>query len=349
MAKIAICTIISMNYGNRLQNYALSQTLRKLGFDVETIRRYPEKNEVYNNLKRSVRSLLIKDKFTNFFLFDKNIKWSDCYVNKDGFSDDLEKKYDAFVIGSDQVWNLTFGFINENYFLPFVKKKRKISYSASFGVDSFDDDQLKQAQGLKELSDISVRENAGVAITEHITGRTPEVVVDPTMLLTKDEWSEISRKTVSASITEPYIFIYFLGDISEKRKKIFENIAQKYKMKIHTVLGDNPSITNCGPSEFVYLISHAALVLTDSFHACVFSIIFQKPFAVFDRESSDKNMNSRIITLLQLFHLEDRHILNQDKAESFDYFSCSFDGCEKVLVQERNRSEMFLKKALSDL
>ncbi len=349
MSKIAIYTIISMNYGNRLQNYALSQVLSDLGYEVETIRRYPVKCKWFNMLKNNIRSFIIKDKFTKFFLFNKHIKWSDCFVNQYDYSRNIEQYYDAFVIGSDQIWNLTFDFINENSFLPFVKKKRKISYAASFGVDSFDETLCKQAEALNDISSISVREEAGAAITEHITGRSAEVLLDPTMLLTRKEWSEIAKKPVSGAPNKSYIFLYFLGDISEKRNAMIQSIAQKHGLQICSILGEQSTLKNCGPSEFVYLISHASLVLTDSFHACVFSIMFQKPFAVFDRESSDEKMNSRIITLLRHFDLENRYLTGQIDAENYAYLACSFAKSEQLLAQERTRSKSFLIRALEGI
>ena len=344
--KIAIYTIVSMNYGNRLQNYALSRVLHNLGYEVETIRRYPVKIKWLNILKKTVRSCIVKDKFTNFYLFDKKIKWSDCFVNQDGYSKDIEQHYDAFVIGSDQVWNLTFGFINENSFLPFVKTKRKISYAASFGVDSFDEKFCKQAEALHDIAAISVREETGAEIARQIIGKPVEVLVDPTMLLTREAWAEIAKKPFPGMSDKRYIFLYFLGNISEKRNAIIQRIAQKHGFHIHSVLGSQATLTNCGPAEFVYLISHAALVLTDSFHACVFSIIFQKPFAVFDRESNDEKMTSRIITLLQRFDLEDRYLTEETGVEEYAYLSCSFAKSEQILTQERARAESFLKRAL---
>ena len=349
MGKIAIYTIISMNYGNRLQNYALSKVLGNLGYEVETIRRYPVKHKHLKTLKNIIRSFIIKDKFTNFFLFDRRIKWSDCFVNQKDYSRNIEQYYDAFIIGSDQIWNLTFDFINENAFLPFVKEKRKISYAASFGVDSFDEMLCKQAKALNDIASISVREEAGATIAEQITGRSPEVLVDPTMLLTREEWLEIAQKPISGFPDTSYIVLYFLGNISKKRNAMIQSIAQKLGLRICSIFGEQATLTNCGPSEFVYLISHASLVLTDSFHACVFSILFQKPFAVFNRESNDAKMNSRIITLLRRFNLEERYLTDQVDAENYAYLSCSFTESEHVLERERKHSETFLKSALEGI
>ncbi len=346
MAKIALFSIVSMNYGNRLQNYALSKTITKLGYEVETIRRYPQKNKRFNSFRLGVRSFIIKDKFTNFYLFNKNIMWSDLFINQNEFSENIERKYDAFVVGSDQVWNLTFDFINENYFLPFVKNKRKISYAASFGVDRFENSLYIKAQSLNEFSDISVREETGVGITKQITGRVPVVLVDPTMLLTKEEWIEVSRKPRGLNTNEKYVFLYFLGSISDKQMELIDATAKRYNLAIYSMHGDCPDLSSCGPSEFVYLISHASMVLTDSFHACVFSILFQRSFAVFKRESQDVDMSSRILTLLRLFHLEDRYITELENALSFDYLSCSFEDSESILINERKRSEDYLKRAL---
>lgn len=342
MKKVAIHTIVSPNFGNRLQNYALYKTLESLGMDVYNVR------FEHISLKPFIRHLIKKDKYTAFYEFNKRFKWTKECVNKDFYSKSLEKKFDAFIVGSDQIWNLTFDFLSDNSFLPFIKKKRKISYSASFGVDNLND-KLKSA--ITELNDyyaLSVREDAAADYIESVLGKRPEIHVDPTMLLNLDEWKKIEKAPPKMNSNEQYLFMYFLGDISSDKKMFILDIARNNKLKIYNILDENSEIYNSGPSEFLYLISHASLIITDSFHASVFSILNKKPFVVLDRDSNDEKMNSRIVTLLSKFCLENKYIEDIKSFDQTTLFDCNFDSVSDILEQERKKALSYLSNSLLD-
>ncbi len=157
-----------------------------------------------------------------------------------------------------------------------------------------------------QFKEISVREEAGKKIVEDLTGRKDvEVLVDPTMLLTAEEWDNVSNKPEQLK-TDKYILNYFLGELSEKRKNEIDRIAKENGCKIINMLDSNSPFYKTGPAEFLYLEKNAFLICTDSFHACVFSILYNRPFIVFEREDNNVSMNSRIDTLLNKFHLQDR-------------------------------------------
>ena len=162
------------------------------------------------------------------------------------------------------------------------------------------------------------------------------------MLLSAKEWDEVSKKPEQLK-TDRYILNYFLGELSEERKKEIQRIADENNCEVINILDKNSPFYETGPSEFLYLEKNAFLICTDSFHSSVFAILYNKPFIVFDREENIVKMNSRLETLLSKFKLENRwykgHIT--DELLKVDYTEAY-----KILENERKKSEDFLKRAL---
>ena len=228
--------------------------------------------------------------------------------------------------------------------LNFAKPEQKIAFSASFGIRELPE-QFKQktADALKSFKAISVREDSGKKIVEELTGRTDvEVLVDPTMLLTPEEWDKVSKKPKQLNF-DKYILCYFLGELSEKRKKEIERVAKENDCKIINILDKKDPFYETGPSEFLYLEKNAFLICTDSFHSSVFAILYNRPFIVFDREDSLVKMNSRLDTLLKKFELEDRRYEGEIKKEQL---KTDYTKAYEILEKEREKSMKFLKKAL---
>lgn len=345
---IGIITIIdNNNYGNRLQNYALSKTLKKYK-KVQTLN-----NESFSNSKkmyffRKIKNLRFKGTYSenlrrkeNFISFNKNIDFADKMIN--AFSD--SKEFEYTIVGSDQVWNPDFGRLRDVDLLTFVEPEKRISYAASFGINEIPENLKKTvSKELKKFKAISVREDRGKEIVEELSGRKDiEVLVDPTMLLTSEEWDKVSKKPTMLK-KDKYILNYFLGELSEERKNEIERIAKENNCEIINILDKNSPFYECGPSEFLYLEKNAFLICTDSFHSSVFAILYNRPFIIFDREQKNLvNMNSRLETLIKKFKLKDRKFegkiteknLNHDYTEAY-----------KILEEERKKSDKFLKKAL---
>ena len=187
--KIALYTIQSINYGNRLQNYASQEVIRNLGYDIVTLRNSSKESEketqvklrpylrivkpilpFINYLKTCIYGSFNIDKSNNYRLFNKNIKFTTDYVGAEGYSDNL-KQYDIIIAGSDQIWNTEFEFVSENSFFPF-EHPGKVSFSSSFGIDEIKDD-MNIAKCLKDFRALSVREEAGARIIEGLTGCCP--------------------------------------------------------------------------------------------------------------------------------------------------------------------------------
>lgn len=343
MKKIGIITILgNNNCGNRLQNYALQEVLKKYCDKVDTLRNetFLNWNEKYyigilRLINKNIKSIFKVNKY--FKNFDKKIKFSNRYVTIK--SKRISKKYDFFVAGSDQIWKPTRKRLSKIDLLGFAEPQKRISYAASFGLEKIDEKYYKiLREELPKFKAISVREEAGIEIIKDATGiENVSVVLDPTLLLEKDVWETIERKPENFD-KKKYIFTYFLGD--EKT----EELVKKIFGVEYSVVDFYKGIY--GPSEFLYLINHAEYILTDSFHGTVFSILFKKKFYVFDRKQIDlnNNMNSRLDTLLGKLSLQERKIndLNQINLNNV----IDYEIVEKKLENERKKSYDFLDKAL---
>lgn len=355
MKKVGIVTLSSNNnFGNKLQNYALAKEIEKLNCNVETI----WINSLYdgNIITSTLRFLrnelmpkryIVRRRERKFKVFDQRyIKYNRRkYFFFSNFTK-FEKEYDKFVVGSDQVWNTN---VNRNvniYFLKGIPYKKNIAYAASFGISEIKEDNKRKQykKGINNIKNISVREDAGKDIIENITKRKDiEVLIDPTMLLDVEEWRKIEKKPENFK-NEKYILNYFLGDFSIEIKKEINRIAKENNCKVINILDENDDMYISGPSEFLYLERNAFLICTDSFHSCVFSILFDRPFIVFDRKGGKNSMGSRIDTLINKFKLKNRKY-NGEKIIRENLEHNYFETYE-ILEKEREKSIKFLKNAL---
>lgn len=162
------------------------------------------------------------------------------------------------------------------------------------------------------------------------------------MLLTPEEWDKVSKKPEQLNF-DKYILCYFLGELSEHRKKEIARVAKENNCKIINILDKNDLFYETGPSEFLYLEKNAFLICTDSFHSSVFAILYNRPFVVFDREDSSVKMKSRLDTLLQKFKLVDRWYKGEIKKEQL---KTDYTKAYEILEKEREKSMNFLKRAL---
>lgn len=261
--KLAILTINDdCNLGNRLQNYATQETLEKHNIKVETISNQNGivgKGYIKKKVKdRIKRILIIKPKYkryNNFMKFNKNIKYSKYHIDMNYISNKLSTGYDYYITGSDQVWNPNFNRMSDIDFLKFAPKEKRSSFSASFGISEIPE-ELKEyyKSNLLEMQNLSVREERGKEIIQELTGRTDiEVLIDPTMMLTAEEWDRVDKKP-RKSKTNKYILKYFLSDLSEKRRKEIERVATKNCCSIINLMDKNEELYTSGPCEFLYLV-----------------------------------------------------------------------------------------------
>lgn len=343
---LAIMTIQSINYGNRLQNYALQTVLSGLNNNVESLRRGYSFNGPLKSRLRAVKHQFGRVKHRNdsigaFDRFDReNIIFSSSTVSKEYVSNDFSK-YDLFVIGSDQVWNPDFNFNSELEYLPMVPNHKKIAYAASFGISEITVNRCRTAELLNDIPFISVREYAGAQIVKDLTGRDVPVVLDPTMLLTTSDWSKVAKKPKEINCDAPFVFKYVLGnDVNEAK---IQKLADYHGLAIVDVMDESLVL---GPAEFVWLAAHSELVCTDSFHASVFALLHHKPLAIFERVSSDADMSSRFDALCTSFGLVG-HRSSEDIFSEGTIFETDWDDFESRLTLLREDSLNWLKNSMS--
>lgn len=358
--KAGIITIYDFNpnYGNRLQNYAVHNILTSLNIKATTL--YVEKYEdfKYKQIKWWIHKISKfsfcknKDYWNCDYLKRKRfIKFNKTYIPSKQIKalENVSSKYDYFVVGSDQVWNPRWYdqclMKKDAYLLKFAKPDQKVCFSPSFGASYLPEEwRIHFAEALRNFPNISVREDAGSKIVKQLTGKDAEVLIDPTLMLSKEEWMKIEAKPKDVNFNKRYILTYFLGEKTSETEQYIKKIAQDNDLVIYNLLDvKQPKLYIADPSEFIYLINHADLILTDSFHACVFSFIFGKPFQVFPRGGTDNNMMSRIETLLNKFNLQ-RKLYNGDTQQ--DIFECDYSQGYIQLKQEQEKVIDFLNRSM---
>lgn len=256
---------------------------------------------------------------------------------------------DAYVVGSDQVWNpIKFDPV---YGLPFAQERgiRTIGYAPSFGECSLDAEQERIMKPLLGKIDfLSCREEQGAKIISGLTGRECKNVLDPVLLQTKEEWAEVIGEPI---IDNKYLLVYAL----RRRAHMEENIAKiskKTGLKTVLIVGENPAargfikadkvMWSAGPKEFLNLFYHAQAVCTNSFHGTAFSTIFQKPFFVFSHTREDY----RAINLMNMLGLKDR-IIQIGESPKRDIFDIDFKLSKKYYEERIKESKEYLTNALS--
>lgn len=349
------------NYGNRLQNFALSELLKEYG-NVTTLFPVSYADSVIRLLKYLLKNIsvflfsLFTSKYDNRFyvLSKKNIEFhlfNKKYIGRMFFFASPitgiipKPNYsDIFVFGSDQIWNPQYSTSNQLSFNlgSFCQKNQKISYAASLGQDYIEDDKLCLFKHfLPFFKNISVREFKGENLLSNIIDKDITVVLDPTLMLDTNQWNNITRGFVQNY--DRYVLTYFLGKPSVDQEQSIQDYAKKHGLRIRRILDLRDKETYiAGPQDFVELFSKAQYVFTDSYHACCFSILYHKQFTVFNRAGMEgnTNMNSRMETLFRLFDL-DSVVMDKGLASHIDY-----DKVDKLLAQHRAESKAWLDKAM---
>lgn len=325
------------NYGAVLQAYALKKYIKKLGYEVKIIN-YHHKT-IPDGFPREGYEVRW-DKFNEFIqqLTDYEQK---VYTTEE----ELEKlDIDFWICGSDQIWNteITRGF-NKGFFLDFNTNGKKISYAVSMGIPSLPKNEEEDfKQSINKLDCISVREESLKRYAKKFTEKEVIKTLDPTLLLNAEDYYDLMIENKYGD----YVLIYALGP-DKRLTKIAKKIAKKNNIKI-IELNDKKQkkyfceqISDAGPAEFLTLIKNAKVVVTNSFHGTIFSIIFQKEFYTITR----LNRNSRMENILDIVEMRDRLI---DKVKEIDNVKeQNYDKAMKNLEKEKKKSQEFLKKALS--
>ena len=373
--KIGLQTCFIDNYGACLQAYALKKVLENLNHNVDILPfdRYNWQKYSYS-LKDKLR--IIKNNH-HLPIFDSSYNFSRKFIKfrKEYLKLDVNKinrkvsifqsysnNYDAFVCGSDLIWNPNFRKDNLYFdMLGFVEDdKLKISYAPSFGITKFPDDDIWLAKYyLNRFDYISCRESDGVNLINKDFNLSATHVLDPTLLVSSKEWLSLFK---SKKYKRDYVFIYMFDNMPIKQIVHYILSTTNYDVRIIPFGNVSKDIfrnnrvfehyKNCGPFDFLNLIKNAKLVIANSLHALAFSINFNTPFILFKRDnfSETKSINSRLTSMVYMFGINDR-IIDLDSFKKNDiakYTSMDFSLVNSLLDKQRELSLQFLIHALSD-
>lgn len=352
------------NYGTALQVTALSRQLTLMGCDPVVVNYIPNgktntiptsniineyTSKIFGKLKRVItreKKLDLEGKLFDDFYTEHLDFTSRCNTMSDLQS--LNKEFDYFVCGSDQVWSPA--CFDAHYYLDFVSDaSKKVAYAPSMGVSSIEDKYVERRIGelAKQFKSLSTREESGSTLISQLVDRPVETVLDPTLLIKGTEWENYCDNDVHQE--EPYVLAYFLGNNEQHWKGVYR-IANTLGMKVRVIpiykkdLKRKECVQNAvGPKEFLSLIRNASYVCTDSFHGTVFAINFHKNFCTFERfKNTDKlNQNSRIHNILKILQLENHLYGNPQILDEIDY-----QNVENRLEELRTVSIQYLERAL---
>lgn len=357
------------NYGAALQRYALEHVVRETGLEVESIDYNPpyrrSKYSPYHRISAAlskgnllgiakgiaaIPGILIRN--YRFRLFYSSLcETSAQTITLAGNLGDYCRKYEVVVAGSDQIWNLNNNGDDLAFFLNFDNSgAQKISYASSMGEVSLDHKRTDQIIScLRDFRQLSVREKIAADLIEEVSGIAPKTVCDPTLLLSQQHWSSLAKprhpkqhKFVVSYVNDPVFheaIKEIVGPTGKVRIETFGSFGLLDMLKPQVAFRGTG-----GPADFLGSIRSSGAVFTTSYHAVIFSIIFEKPFWVF--LSGNLGRDSRLIDLLKLLGLEDRIIEKNSTIPDFEEIP-DFSGAKPLLEEYVAASKSYLIEALS--
>lgn len=353
------------NFGALLQAYALCHAVESLGHNVRIIDFIPQGHAKGASLISTIRSGIVgvinyknrQRKHKRIATFrEQHFKLTDRRYTTVKDINDNPPVFDAYVCGSDQIWNPEHFGVLSPYFLDFVPNGNgiKLSYAASFGGESLDAAfKYLIGQYLRRIQYISVREATGIPIVREVAGREAIEVMDPVFFISPHEWGTLLGHPFSGP--SDYILLYTMESNYQLLESVRYLAKRRHMQVIHLSWGIRKHrgvdrvINNAGPLEFIELIKNASYVCTNSFHGIAFSIILNKPFLVVPH----KSRNTRILNLLEKLDLTsqmvtDNHSLYQLVERNLEYdankstrllhnaIDSSFDFLQKAIGVTRN-------------
>ena len=357
------------NYGNRLQNYALQVVLSGLGWNVETIRNSPQPWPGSLLIPRTLHDLQYRpDEFirrrtsrlrarlpstqtqTPSFLGQRRqaiARFTDAFIHTsdrafaDMPPDYWSARYAKVVAGSDQVWNPDYRRAQGFDFLDFAEPHNRVAYAASFGVTAVPRFLHERYAGwLAQIPYLSVREQAAAGIVLALTGRTVPVVVDPTMLVDRATWDGLISAEPRIS-DGPYAVRFLLGPSTPTQQAWLATAPQQFADRVvdlHDLT--QPANAEVGPAGFIAAIAQASVVITDSFHASIFAMLYRRPLIVRSRFRQDSRIHSLLSThgiALERTGVEGIGVLD----------AVDWEAADAARERSRGDSSDFLRTALS--
>ena len=368
---------IFCNYGGILQAYALQAVVRKLGTSCSIIDYLPLDWEKWSSTQGiraklsywrtlfymlagsrkkhfprfllPLRHIVFKKFFMHLTRPKKRPNWGDCFAGAS-----------SFIVGSDQVWRAVYARYLEDTPFFFLSKateqqrQRSFAYAASFGSDEWEgtpEETVECTRLLKDFKAVSVREHSGIRICREVFGVEAVQMPDPTLLLEQSDYTRIIRRWWTRRLPHPSMAVYLL-DETEEKNQLTQAVAEQaglYPQQL-TAHGDAPRAMDRFPlsiPQWLRCIREAECVLTDSFHGCVFAIIYNKPFVCLGNEGRG---NARFDTLLETFDLEDRLITNATTEKVLQVLNTpiNWKRVNAIHDSERERGINFLKENLCE-
>ena len=350
------------NYGNLLQKYALHKTLKKFASSTEVLW-YSGNNRFWvESGELPPHSEFNPNDTTKFYLYEsvrmaKIKEFEERYVKVRfdlPYIEEIADEYDFFVMGSDQVWNPFCGELARMTpsirFLDFVPREKKIAYAASIALKELPEKYIETWQrGISTFPHISVREANSVGLIKNLTGLDAELVIDPVLLLTPEEWLQVAQRPswLNEKYERGYILTYLFDNI---RLPEVQRLSKELNLPIINLLdikNFNHYIT--GESEFLYLFAHATAIFTNSFHGTAFSILFKRPFVIYVAKNSWSDQTfERMNSITKMFNLQDRVTTSTTNYKVKSPLEIDFSVRDKILPYERAKAFKFLTNALSE-
>ena len=368
--KIGQVTMFGDNYGACLQAFALQKVLKNKGAEVELIDYHQSSRNctatkstlnkvlalgVKNTIKYLSQRKYIQIRKLAFSKFRKeylSFGAKTIYRNDDFTS--LNSTYDKFICGSDMIWSEEFSDDWDYYFLSFADKQKSYAYAPSFGKNQLTAENKEKVKlFLKHMNKISCREDGGVELLNSLGFNNAKQVLDPTLLLTREEWEkQIPEK--NRIFKEDYFFTYLFGTEDVGRRDFFKALSLK-RIPIYRIPRTNKKeqksfpISGIGPIEYLRLFRDASFIVTDTFHGLLFSIIFRKPFLVLSRNDGSKwaKYSDRMTSTLKMLGMTDRYVdsdfRNFNQALVMDYSEY-----ESILNKKREESLQYIDEILKE-
>lgn len=350
MKRVATITFgYSQNLGAILQAYALQRYIKELGYDTKLIKYKEFDNRPFETIKGILDALSdvifffdCKKKIKKINKFRSNyLVYTDKCYHSSKEMDELNDEFDVFVAGSDQIWNVHKGIIDE-FFLSFVSQDNmKVAYSASFGLSSLPEKYIDEVRNrLGRFDKISIRENSGIKIAYGITGKEYEQTLDPVFLIPKHKWELLCRERI---VKQKYIFVY-PTQITELLVNAVKKAKIEMKCRVYSLFhfrGVDKVVKDADPLDFINYIRNADLIIGSSFHATAFSLIFEKNLRVIPHSKT----GSRVVDLLTEIGLEKKCII--DSLGDAEFTDINYSDVKDKLEKRINKSKDYLKDALN--
>lgn len=368
--KLLIITCNDLNnYGNRFQNIALSIFLKSYNLSVKTL--WP--NRYFNNFFEIIKYLIRKIQYQYFYVlnpFSKKgkrirsfISFNKMFIKVDRSMFKISKcnklidnNYDYVLVGSDQVLNKAFGPNPNITSLSYFKGIKKISYAMSLGAQKeFDESQTMIIKNLNHFDSLSVREPSTMCeVKKYISSnKAISVNIDPVFLIDKNYWNFISETKISKKIRkiakDNYLFVYWIGDQDSETINQISEFASHNNLRVITIRSNSKqkelnTITNCSPFEFLYLLKNCKYSVVKSFHGLAMSIVFQKPFWIYDEyyRADNTKHDPRFINLISTLGISNDVFELKQKKIDWELVS------NNIKAEKQKASNYFANVALKD-